>query len=289
MDLGPKMDWTLDNGLYQRFKVFKERCIDIHSGPLHAIPEENKVYYLRYWMGEEGSKLISQWTAEGKITNDEEEVTSKRNLNFIGNSSKTILNQGQIVLLQLQNLKRLCQGPMTLEQFVTKATPLVDEARYPARHDRMVHDTLIAGISNDVVQGKIIKIGPDVTLAQILEISRLETATQQSLSQMSKTKPSLNYVRYDKKRKSKGGKPSQQQSLGKFHGSESLSSNSKLDASGNSKPKVKSVIDVGNADIIQIRNVVLSMQSVTNVKRKDILQYSVKRARDFYILLGLHM
>ena len=41
---------------------------------------------------------------------------------------------------------------MTLEQFVTKATLLVDEAGYPARHkDRMVHDTLIAGISNDVV------------------------------------------------------------------------------------------------------------------------------------------
>ena len=41
---------------------------------------------------------------------------------------------------------------MSLEQFVTKATLLVDEARYPARHkDRMMHDTLIAGISNDVV------------------------------------------------------------------------------------------------------------------------------------------
>ena len=80
MDLGPKMDWTLDNGLYQRFKVFKGRCTDIFSGPLHTIPEENQVYYLRYWMGEEGSKLISQWTAEGKITDDEEEVTSKKKL-----------------------------------------------------------------------------------------------------------------------------------------------------------------------------------------------------------------
>ena len=39
----------------------------------------------------------------------------------------------------------------------------------------------------------------------------------------------------------------------------------------NSKPKVKSVIDVGKADINQIRNVVPSMQSVTNVERKDIL------------------
>ena len=46
MDVGPKMDGTLDNGLYQRFKVFKERCIDILSGPPHATPEENQVYYL---------------------------------------------------------------------------------------------------------------------------------------------------------------------------------------------------------------------------------------------------
>ena len=40
---------------------------------------------------------------------------------------------------------------MTFEQFVTKPL-LVDEVGYPARHkDRMVQDTLIAGISNDVV------------------------------------------------------------------------------------------------------------------------------------------
>ena len=61
---------------------------------------------------------------------------------------------------------------MTLEQFFTKATLLVDEAGYPARHkDRMVHDTLIAGISNGIVHGNIIKKGPDMILAQVLEIS----------------------------------------------------------------------------------------------------------------------
>ena len=62
---------------------------------------------------------------------------------------------------------------MTLEQFVTKGTLLVDEARYSARQkERMVCDTLIAGIFNDVVCGKIIKKGPNMTLAQVLEISR---------------------------------------------------------------------------------------------------------------------
>ena len=74
------MDWILHNRLYQRFKVFKERCIDILSGPLHAAPEENQECYVRYWIGEEGSKLISQWTAEGRMTDDDEEATSKMKL-----------------------------------------------------------------------------------------------------------------------------------------------------------------------------------------------------------------
>ena len=95
---------------------------------------------------------------------------------------------------------------MTLEQFITKATLLVDEAKYPAGHkDRMAHDILIAGISNDTVYGKIIKKGPDITLTQVLEISCLEMATYQSLSQMSHTKLSISYIRYDRKIKTKAG------------------------------------------------------------------------------------
>ena len=220
--------------------MFKERCIDILSGPLHATPEENQVYYLQYWTWEEGSKCISQWTAEGKITDDDKEATSKKKLKtylwLFKNYTKPRLNS----LIAVVELKRLFQGSMTLEQFVTQATLLVDEAGYPARQkDRIVCNTLIAGISNNIVHGKIIKKGPDITLAQALEISRLETATQQSLSQMSNTKPTVNYVRYDKKKKNKGGKPSQQQTFGKFHGSGTSPSNSKLDANGKFQTKGK--------------------------------------------------
>ena len=78
-----------------------------------------------------------------------------------------------------------------------------------------------------------------MTLAQFLEISRLETATQQSLSQISNTKSSVNYIRYDKKRKNKDGRPSQQQSSGIFHGSGSSPSKSKPDASGKFQTKSK--------------------------------------------------
>ena len=130
MDLGPEVDWTLDNGLYQRFKVFKERCIDIISGAFHTIPEENQVYYPRYGMGEEGFKLISQWTAEGKITGDDEEVTSKKKLKTYWQLFADYAKPRSNSLIAVVELKRLFQGSITLEQFVTKATLLVGEARY---------------------------------------------------------------------------------------------------------------------------------------------------------------
>ena len=166
-------------------------------------------------------------------------VTSKKKLKTYWQLFKDHTKPRSNSLHAVVELKRLFQGYITLEQFVTKATLLVDEAGYPAGHkNRMVWDTLIAVISNDIVWDKIIKKGPDITLAKVLEISRLETTIQQSLSQISNTKPSITYVRYDKKRKSKGGKLSQQ-SLGKFHGSGSLLSNSKPDASGKLQTKGK--------------------------------------------------
>ena len=149
---------------------------------------------------------------------------------------------------------------MTLEQFVTKATLLVNESRYPTRQkDRMVCDTVIAGISNDIVCGKTIKKGPNATLAHILEISRLGTATQQSLSQMSNTKPSVNYVRYDKEKKNKGGKLSEQQTLGKSMDLDLCLQTTDQMLMENSRPKVKSILGVGKTDTNQIRHVVPSM------------------------------
>ena len=237
-------------------------------------------------MGEEGSKLISQWTAEGKITDDDEEATSKKKLRTYWQLFKDYAKPRSNSLIAVVEIKRLFLGSMKLEQFVTEATLLVDEARYPARQkDMMVHDTLIAGISNDVVCGKIVKKGPNMTLAQVLEISRLETATQQPLSQMSNTKPSVNYVRYDKK-KNKSGKPSQQETLGKFHGSGFLPSNNKPDANGKFQTKGKICYRCGKGRH-QPDQKCGAINSICN-KCGEKGHFAV-RVRDFYILLGLHM
>ena len=119
---------------YQRFELLRERCTGILSVPPYAMPEENQVYYLRYWMGEEGSKLISQWTAEGKITDEDEVETSKKKLKTYWQLFKDFAKPRSNSLIAVVELERLFQGSMKLEHSVTKATLLVDEAGYPTRH-----------------------------------------------------------------------------------------------------------------------------------------------------------
>ena len=65
---------------------------------------------------------------------------------------------------------------------------------------------------------------------------------------MSHTKPTVNYVRYDKKMKSKGNtfRSSQQQAFGRIHGSGTSPSNSKSDANGKLQLKGRICYRCGN-------------------------------------------
>ena len=88
MDLGPKMDWTLDNGLYSRFMphLKKVRYIICNTGQGKKVP---------YLFPNGLQKEKSQMMMKKKLL--------KRKSELIGNSLKTILSQDQIVLLQLLN------------------------------------------------------------------------------------------------------------------------------------------------------------------------------------------
>ena len=63
----------------------------------------------------------------------------KRNLKTYWKLIEDYAKPNSNSLIAVVELKRLFQVSMTLEQFITKATLLVDEAGYPARYkDRMV-------------------------------------------------------------------------------------------------------------------------------------------------------
>ena len=91
MDLGPKMDWTLDNVLHQRFKVFKERCIDILSGPLH-LSHLKKTRYIIFITGQEKKVQSSFLSGQQKIKSPMmvQRQCQKRTSEHIGNSLRPI-------------------------------------------------------------------------------------------------------------------------------------------------------------------------------------------------------
>ena len=80
---------------------------------------------------------------------------------------------------------------MNLEDFHTKVLRLVEEAEYPEGDiwDRVLRDTLISGLASD----RIIKEGKNVTLARVMEITRLEVSTQKHIDRMQET-AKVNYV-----------------------------------------------------------------------------------------------
>ena len=67
LETGPKLDWTRDNKIFDRYQIWKEKVELIFSSALEESSAKQKVSYLRYWMGEQGIPLIKKWTALGKL------------------------------------------------------------------------------------------------------------------------------------------------------------------------------------------------------------------------------
>lgn len=61
IDKGPSMDWSTDDNLYSRFKMWKQRCELLFTGPMVKIDEEVQCKHLLYWSGEHGMELFNSW------------------------------------------------------------------------------------------------------------------------------------------------------------------------------------------------------------------------------------
>ena len=102
---------------------------------------------------------------------------------------------------------------------------------------RVLRDTIISGISSEKIRAKIVKEGHEVTLAQVMEIARLEVSTQQHLDRMQET-AKVNYVQYGNLTKSKKGKKSTQSgaSGGSYRGDTGHGTSSKPSGKGKKLP-----------------------------------------------------
>ena len=78
LEIGPKLNWTRDNKIFDRYQIWKEKVELIFSSALEESSSKQKVSYLRYWMGEQGIPLVKKWTALGKLdfSSSEEDALS---------------------------------------------------------------------------------------------------------------------------------------------------------------------------------------------------------------------
>ena len=211
LEHGPRMDWTQDNGLYNRYRMWKEKMIAFFHGPLAAVAEENKVHYFTIFGGDFLISKMKLWRSEGKLR-DRAVGDAAKNDNkiktywdLIEEAVKPMQNQ----LLAVVELKLLFQGNLSLDEFYERARELCEDAGFTgAGFDRMLRDTILGGLSDTQLRDKITrKANNEMTIADVMKIARAEVSTRLAMAAMSiDNKPSVHYMSYDKKHK-KGKKP----------------------------------------------------------------------------------
>ena len=67
LETGPKLNWTRDNKICVCYQIWKTKKELIFSSVLSQCTPDQKVSYLRYWMGDKGIPPVKKWTATGKL------------------------------------------------------------------------------------------------------------------------------------------------------------------------------------------------------------------------------
>ena len=57
----PPMDWTIDEGLYARFLLFKQECEIILNSDLAPYDDNGKKNYILRWAASGGIEIYNRW------------------------------------------------------------------------------------------------------------------------------------------------------------------------------------------------------------------------------------
>ena len=231
LETGPKLDWTRDNKIFDRYQIWKEKVELIFSSALEESSSKQKVSYLRYWMGEQGIPLVKKWTALGKLdfSSSEEDALSSGYIlqNYWNLLEAEFKPKGNKLLSVIELWTRSKQGSKTLNEWLTFVYNLVESCDYGDSSERIIRDILIIGCNSDKAKDKIVRQGEKIKLQDVIEILQLEDSTRQTLTEMTSTTQKIHYASYEKK-KGTGKKQ-------KFQSNSNSSSGQKQDSTGSQK------------------------------------------------------
>ena len=228
---GPKLDWTRDNQMYERYRIWRKKVEFIFCSALADSTPKQLVSYLKYWMGDQGIQLIEKWESTRKLdySNAEETpATEDGRRRILSSGYWDLLDEefkpkGNKLLSIIELWTRSKQGDKPLNQWLTLVYNLVNICKYPEDStDRIIRDVLIVGCNSNHARDKIIRQGEAITLNQVIEILQTEESTHSTMQQIQdyqkRPTASIHYQAYDSKSK-KSKNPSNEQNSSSSTGS----------------------------------------------------------------------
>ena len=228
LESGHKLDWTRDNQMYERYRIWRKKVEFIFCSALADSTPKQLVSYLKYWMGDQGIPLIEKWESTGKLDYSNAEETSateggRRRILSSGYKVQTywdLLDEEfkpkvnkLLSIIELWTCSK--QGDKPLNQWLTQVYNLVNICKYPEDStDRIIRDVLIVGCNSNHARDKIIRQGEAITLNQVIEILQAEESAYSTMRQIKdyekKPTASIHYQSYDSRSK-KSKNPSNEQ------------------------------------------------------------------------------
>ena len=219
LESGPKLDWTRDNQMYERYRIWRKKVEFIFCSALADSTPKQLVSYLKYWMGDQGIPLIEKWESTGKLDYSnakETPATEGGRIRTLSSGYKIqtywdLLDEefkpkGNKLLSIIELWTRSKQGDKPLNQWLTQIYNLVNICKYPEDStDRIIRDVLIVGCNSNHARDKIIWQGEAVTLNEVIEILQTEESTHSTMQQIQsydkKSTGSIYYQTYDSRSK----------------------------------------------------------------------------------------
>ena len=168
LEIGPKLNWTKHNKIFDRYQVWKEKVELIFTSALAESTPDQKVSYLRYWIGDQGIPLVKKWTALGKLDffnpleiPSGEGVRKKPILSgFILKNYWDLLEaefkpRGNKLLSVIELWTLSKQASKTLNEWLTYVYNLVELCDYGDAKYRIIRDVLIIGSNSDKAKTRL--------------------------------------------------------------------------------------------------------------------------------------
>ena len=225
VDSGPKMDWTMDSKIYDRYLIWKSDIELIFSSALSQATPSEKSAYLRLWMGRDGKPLLNKWISTGRIDfSNSEEIPATQGRARVPLSNGFIIQtfwdllelelkpKGNKLISILELLSdKSKQGSKPLNEWLSYVYNLVETCNYGDSKDRIIRDILFKGCASPRAKDTIIRKGDQILLSEVLEILQAEDATSnthQTIKEIDSTTrmdptASVHYASYENNKKSK--------------------------------------------------------------------------------------